>query len=147
MSRPRFHLAIPVQDLAAAHRFYAGVLGCGLGRESDRWIDFDFFGHQVTVHLAEEAGEAVPTNPVDGHAVPARHFGLILDLGTWETLRDRLKAAEAPFLIEPHERFPGTRGAQHTLFVLDPSGNGLEFKAFADEAMIFDRMGFEGAHG
>ena len=146
MSRPRFHLAIPVQDLAAARSFYVGVLGCGLGRESDRWIDFDFFGHQVTVHLAEEAAAPVPTNPVDGHAVPARHFGLILDLGTWETLRDRLKAAEAPFLIEPHERFPGTRGAQHTLFVLDPSGNGLEFKAFADEAMIFDRTGFEGAH-
>ncbi|MEY3041035.1 MAG: hypothetical protein RLZZ174_117 [Pseudomonadota bacterium] len=145
MTRPRFHLAIPVRDLEAARMFYLTHIGCGLGRESTRWIDFDFFGHQVTVHLAEDEEGPVATNPVDGHAVPARHFGLILDLPRWEDLRDRLKAAEAPFLIEPHERFPGTRGAQHTLFVLDPSGNGLEFKAFADESMIFDRTGFEGA--
>ena len=145
MASAPFHLAFPVSDLEATKDFFIDILGCGTGRTSDRWIDFDFFGHQVTVHLAEAAEDPVPTNPVDGHAVPARHFGLIVDLGTWETLRDRLKAAEAPFLIEPHERFPGTRGAQHTLFVLDPSGNGLEFKAFADEAMIFDRTGFEGA--
>ena len=111
--------------------------------ESDRWIDFDFFGHQVTVHLAEAAA-AVP--PIRGW--PCRASAALRAHPRFEhleTLRDR-KAAEAPFLIEPHERFPGTRGAQHTLFVLDPSGNGLEFKAFADEAMIFDRTGFEGAH-
>lgn len=135
--RPRFHLAIPVTDLPRTRAFYTELLDCGVGRESDRWIDFDLAGHQVTAHLvdAEEAGPA--TNPVDGHDVPVRHFGVILDVPAWDALAARLRAAAVDFLIEPHVRFEGSAGEQRTLFLLDPSGNGLEFKAFADDAMVF----------
>ena len=135
--RPRFHLAIPVTDLPRTRAFYTELLDCGVGRESDRWIDFDLAGHQVTAHLvdAEESGPA--TNPVDGHDVPVRHFGVILDVPAWDALAARLRAATVDFLIEPHVRFEGSAGEQRTLFLLDPSGNGLEFKAFADDAMVF----------
>jgi uncharacterized protein len=134
--RPRFHLAFPVHDLEAARGFYAGLLGCAVGRESSRWIDFDFRGHQITAHLADDDGET-PVNPVDGDRVPARHFGLILERAEWDALAARLAAAGVPFLIEPRVRFRGRPGEQATMFVRDPSGNALEFKSFADEAAIF----------
>lgn len=135
--RPRFHLAFPVDDLAAARAFYGGVLGCGEGRSSDAWIDFDFHGHQIVAHLAP--GECGPgaESDVDGHAVPARHFGLILDWDAWEALRGRLEAAGADWIIAPYVRFAGKPGEQATMFVRDPAGNALEFKAFRDEAAIF----------
>jgi len=138
--RPAFHLAFPVTDLAEARAFYAGILGCGVGRESERWIDFDFYGHQITAHLvAPDAEPAVPVNEVDGDAVPARHFGAILDWPDWETLAGRLRTAGVPFLIEPHVRFAGQPGEQATLFVRDPSGNALEFKSFRDMGRVFAR--------
>jgi uncharacterized protein len=136
--RPRFHLAFPVHDLAAARSFYAGLLGCAVGRESSRWIDFDFHGHQITAHLAD-AGDQPAANPVDGDRVPVRHFGLILPRPEWEALADRLRQAGADFIIEPRIRFRGRPGEQATMFVRDPSGNALEFKSFAEESAIFAR--------
>lgn len=139
-TRPRFHLAFPVTDLETARDFYAGVLGCALGRESDHWIDFDFYGHQIVAHLvAPERHPAQARNEVDGHDVPAFHFGLILDWDEFDAVAARLRAAGVAFLIEPYLRFAGQAGEQKTMFVRDPSGNALEFKAFADEAMIFAR--------
>jgi uncharacterized protein len=135
--RPRFHLAFPVHDLEAARSFYAGLLGCGVGRESSRWIDFDFHGHQISAHLAD-AG-ATQANAVDGDAVPVRHFGMILERADWDSLAERLKAAGADFIIEPRVRFRGRPGEQATMFVRDPSGNALEFKSFAEESAIFAR--------
>lgn len=140
VGRPRFHLAFPVTDLEAARGFYVGVLGCALGRESGHWIDFDFHGHQIVAHLvAPERHPAQARSDVDGHDVPAFHFGLILDWDEFDTVAGRLRAAGVAFLIEPYLRFAGQDGEQKTLFVRDPSGNALEFKAFADEAMIFAR--------
>ncbi len=134
--RPRFHLAFPVDDLAAARRFYADTLGAGVGRTSDRWIDFDFFGHQITAHLVDEA-DAVRTNAVDGDSVPVRHFGVILTMAQWRALAARLERAGTGFLIEPRVRFRGQPGEQATMFVTDPAGNALEFKAFDDAGAIF----------
>ena len=138
MDRPRFHLAFPVRDLAEARAFYGGLLGCAEGRSSPEWVDFDFHGHQIVAHLAP-APESVATNPVDGEDVPVRHFGVILDLASWRALADRLEAAGVGFIIPPQIRFQGQPGEQATLFFLDPSGNALEFKAFADDARIFAR--------
>ena len=138
MSRPRFHLAFPVRDLGEARAFYGEMLGCPEGRAAADWVDFDFYGHQIVAHLCG-ADEPAATNAVDGDAVPVRHFGVILDLPDWRALADRLTAAAANFLIEPTVRFKGQRGEQATMFVLDPSGNALEFKAFADDAMVFAR--------
>ena len=138
MHRPRFHLAFPVRDLAEARAFYGGLLGCAEGRSSPEWVDFDFHGHQIVAHLAP-AVESVATNPVDGEDVPVRHFGVILDLASWRALADRLEAAGVDFIIPPQVRFQGQPGEQATLFFLDPSGNALEFKAFADDAMVFAR--------
>ena len=138
MDRPRFHLAFPVRDLAEARAFYGGLLGCAEGRSSPEWVDFDFHGHQIVAHLAL-APERVATNPVDGENVPVRHFGVILDLAAWRTLADRLEAAGVDFIIPPQVRFQGQPGEQATLFFLDPSGNALEFKAFADDASVFAR--------
>jgi len=137
MDIPRFHLAFPVRDLAEARSFYGGLLGCPEGRSSDDWIDFDLYGHQVVAHLAPGEAGAASTNAVDGHRVPVRHFGVILDLPAWEALAERLKAAGVKFVIEPYVRFKGQIGEQATMFFLDPSGNALEFKAFADDAMVF----------
>ena len=136
---PLFHLAFPVHDLAAARAFYGGVLGCAEGRSSDRWVDFEFYGHQIVAHLtfAEPSGPAA--NPVDGHEVPVPHFGLILDWQDWEALAARLKAAGVRFVIEPYIRFQGRVGEQATMFFLDPSGNALEFKAFRDRTQVFAR--------
>ena len=136
-SRPLFHLAIPIDDLAAARAFYGGLLGCPEGRSSDTWVDFDFFGHQVVAHLApDEAGHRA-TSAVDGKRVPVRHFGVILDMAAWEALAAKLRAAGVEFVIEPYVRFRGEPGEQATMFLLDPSGNALEFKAFADMGRVF----------
>ncbi|MEX0921687.1 MAG: VOC family protein [Rhodovibrionaceae bacterium] len=134
---PPFHLAFPVDDLPAARAFYAGLLGCAVGRETAHWIDFNFFGHQITAHLKPEETGAAKTNAVDGDQVPVRHFGAILEWEVWENLAERLKAAETAFVIEPHVRFQGQVGEQATMFFRDPAGNALEFKAFKDSSQIF----------
>jgi extradiol dioxygenase family protein len=139
MDIPRFHLAFPVRDLAEARAFYGDLLGCPEGRSSDDWIDFDFHGHQIVAHLSPDEVGRRSTSPVDGHDVPVRHFGVILTLPAWEALAGRLKAAGTRFVIEPDIRFKGLPGEQATMFFLDPSGNALEFKAFADDAMVFAR--------
>jgi extradiol dioxygenase family protein len=134
-----FHLAFPVHSLSAARAFYGDLLGCPEGRSSDGWVDFDLHGHQIVAHLApgECAGAAV--NPVDGDAVPVRHFGLVLPMDEWKALAERLRARGVSFLIEPHVRFQGQVGEQATMFFLDPSGNALEMKAFADPSRLFAR--------
>jgi extradiol dioxygenase family protein len=126
-----------VHDLAAARAFYGGLLGCAEGRSSDQWVDFDFHGHQVVAHLALAEVRAAQANPVDGKEVPVRHFGVILPWQDWHTLADRLRAAGIRFIIEPGIRFAGQVGEQATMFLLDPSGNALEFKSFRDPARIF----------
>ena len=132
-----FHLAFPVSDLEATKDFFIDVLGCRTGRTSDRWIDFDFFGHQVVAHLADDEISDAPTNPVDGKQVPASHFGVILEWGDWHQLADKLKAANIEFLIEPNIRFKGQVGEQATMFFREPSGNAVEFKSFRDMSQIF----------
>jgi uncharacterized protein len=131
-----FHLAIPVRDLRAARRFYGEMLGCAEGRSSDAWVDFDFFGHQLVCHLDKTAAArpVVTSNPVDGHDVPVPHFGVVLEMPAWEALAARLKLAGVRFVIDPQIRFEGQPGEQATLFLLDPSGNALEFKSFRDIA-------------
>lgn len=135
---PRFHLAFPVHDLDAARRFYGGLLGCPEGRSAQRWVDFDFHGHQIVAHLCEREPSSA-ANEVDGERVPVRHFGVILSVAEWRAATDRLKAAGVRFLIEPQIRFEGQVGEQATCFFLDPSGNAIELKAFADDAMVFAR--------
>ncbi len=133
-----FHLAFPVDDLAAARRFYGGVLGCAEGRSSDQWIDFDLFGHQIVAHLKPGMERrAAHANQVDGHPVPVPHFGVVLTMGQWEALAERLRGAGTEFVIEPYVRFRGEVGEQATMFFLDPAGNALEFKAFQDMGQIF----------
>ena len=133
-----FHLAIPVSDLAKARLFYGEKLGCGEGRSSSHWVDFDFFGHQLVCHLDEGGqGKENIRNAVDGDAVPVPHFGVILSMDDWKSLRDRLKAGSTAFVIEPRIRFVGKPGEQATMFFTDPSGNALEFKAFNDDRQIF----------
>ena len=132
-----FHLAFPVHDLAAARAFYAGVLGCAEGRSADTWVDFNFFGHQLVAHLARGKTVIAARNPVDGDDVPVPHFGVVLDMTAWQTLAQHLRQAGVDFVIEPHIRFRHQAGEQATMFLLDPSGNALEFKAFADPAQIF----------
>ena len=134
---PLFHLAFPVDDLARAREFYGRVLGCAEGRSSESWIDFDFYGHQVVAHLAPgEVGKAA-ANQVDGHDVPVRHFGVILEWNQWHQLADRLAAAGIRFIIEPGIRFKGQVGEQATMFFLDPAGKALEFKSFRDMSQVF----------
>jgi len=137
MTRPRFHLAFPVRDLAEARAFYGDLLGCAEGRSSPDWIDFDFYGHQIVAHLAPDEVGHRQTSAVDGEQVPVRHFGVILTLEAWQDLADRLQAAGTQFIIAPQVRFKGQAGEQATLFFLDPSGNALEFKAFAHDDMVF----------
>ncbi len=136
-----FHIAFPVDDLAASRRFYGETLGCPEGRSSERWIDFDLFGHQIVAHL-KPRGVGDPAqhhNPVDGHEVPVPHFGVVLSMEDWHALAQRLKDAGTKFVIEPYVRFKGEVGEQATMFFLDPAGNALEFKAFADPSQIFAR--------
>lgn len=137
MDIPRFHLAFPVRDLAEARSFYGGLMGCPEGRSSDEWIDFDFHGHQIVAHLSPDEVGHRATSAVDGEDVPVRHFGVILTLPQWDEMAERLKAGGVKFVIEPQIRFKGQPGEQATMFFLDPSGNALEFKAFADDAMVF----------
>jgi extradiol dioxygenase family protein len=132
-----FHLAIPVTDLIAADAFYCGMLGCDKGRSDTRWIDLNFFGHQVTLHLVADSGDKAVTNPVDGDDVPSRHFGIILDMPDWQVLADKLQAADIKFIVPPRLKFAGETGEQATMFFFDPAGNALEFKSFADSAQIF----------
>ncbi len=132
-----FHLAVPVNDLGAASDFYCGVLGCATARTAARWIDLNFFGHQLSLHLVDAHDGDVDTNPVDGDKVPARHFGIVLDMQDWQSLADRLEQANCRFLISPRIRFKGEVGEQATMFLHDPSGNALEFKSFADPAQLF----------
>ncbi len=134
-----FHLAFPVHDLAAARAFYGGVLGCPEGRSSDHWIDFDLFGHQIVAHLQPGRAGVESSNPVDDRDVPVPHFGVILEPGRFHELAERLRAANWRFEIEPYVRFNGEAGEQWTMFVLDPAGNALEFKAFADDRQVFAR--------
>lgn len=134
-----FHLAFPVDDLSGARRFYGEVMGCAEGRSSDQWIDFDFFGHQIVAHLDATTRSVATHNPVDGHDVPVPHFGVVLTMAQWEALAERVKAAGVRFGIEPYVRFKGEVGEQATMFFYDPSGNALEFKAFADDRNLFAR--------
>lgn len=132
-----FHLAFPVHDLDAARAFYGELLGCPEGRSSDRWIDFDLHGHQIVAHLAPSSERPAAVNHVDGEDVPVPHFGLVLGMDEWRALAARLEAAGTEFVIEPTIRFAGQAGEQATMFLLDPSGNALEFKAMADPAKLF----------
>ena len=134
---PRFHLAFPVTDLAAARRFYGEFLGCPEGRSSEDWVDFDFFGHQIVAHRVGAAEMTDATSLVDGKRVPVRHFGVVLDLPAWEALAARFRTAGVSFVIEPYVRFRGEPGEQATMFFLDPFGNALEFKAFREMASLF----------
>ncbi|TCO80110.1 hypothetical protein EV699_11615 [Plasticicumulans lactativorans] len=134
-----FHLAFPVHDLAAARAFYGELLGCPEGRSSEDWVDFNFYGHQIVAHLAPGETGPAQRNAVDGHGVPVRHFGIVLPMPEWEALAERLKARGIAFVIEPYTRFKGQPGEQATMFFLDPSGNALEIKAFADITRLFAR--------
>jgi uncharacterized protein len=134
---PPFHLAFPVHSLAAARSFYGELLGCSEGRSSDEWVDFNFYGHQIVAHLAPDECGHHTTNAVDGDAVPVRHFGAVLSVPQWQELADKLTASGTAFIIEPHIRFKGEVGEQATMFFLDPSGNAVEIKAFANMASLF----------
>jgi extradiol dioxygenase family protein len=134
---PRFHLAFPVTDLDLARRFYGGFLGCAEGRSSDDWVDFDFFGHQIVAHKVAASRMSDATSLVDGQQVPVRHFGVVTDRPTFDALAAKFRAAHVTFVIEPHVRFHGEPGEQATMFFLDPFGNALEFKAFADINQLF----------
>jgi len=132
-----FHLAAPIKDKEATRAFYGELLGCPQGREAERWIDFDFFGHQLSFHLADVDQSNEPTNSVDGKSVPVRHFGAVLEWDDWHSLSETLINAGTNFIIDPYVRFQGEVGEQATMFFLDPSGNALEFKSFKDKSQIF----------
>ena len=140
MSPPPFHLAFPVDDLAAARRFYGGLLGCPEGRSAEEWVDFDLHGHQIVAHLAPDQVRRRSTNEVDGEHVPVPHFGLVLALDEWKRLAERLQGAGVEFVIAPTIRFEGQPGEQATMFLLDPAGNALEFKAMANPANLFAKQ-------
>lgn len=136
-----FHIAFPVDDLEAARYFYGTILGCPEGRSAEHWIDFDLFGHQIVAHFkpgfTPRNKVAVDSNPVDGHDVPIPHFGVVLAQDQWKHLAERVRSAGVQFIIEPYTRFEGQIGEQSTMFFLDPAGNALEFKAFADLNQLF----------
>jgi len=135
---PPFHLAFPVHDIAVARQFYGDLLGCPEGRSSSEWVDFNFYGHQIVAHLApEECNRRGSSSKVDDHDVPVRHFGAVLNLAQWQQLADKLKAAGTKFVIEPYIRFKGEPGEQATMFFMDPSGNAIEIKAFANLDSLF----------
>ncbi|PHR14972.1 MAG: glyoxalase [Aequorivita sp.] len=133
-----FHLAIPVDNLEKCRLFYREVLELSEGRSSDHWVDFDFFGHQLVIHLKEKnTGEKEAVNAVDGKAVPIPHFGIVLDMQTFKSFSEKLIQKNITFIIEPYIRFEGQVGEQATMFFKDPAGNALEFKAFADMTQLF----------
>ena len=132
-----FHLAIPVDDIPTNRKFYGEVLGCSEGRSSDHWVDFDFFGHQLVIHLAPKAEEDPHANPVDGKQVPVPHFGVVLNMEEFDSLAERLTNLGTEFIIEPYTRFKGEVGEQSTMFFADPAGNALEFKAFRNIDQLF----------
>ena len=132
-----FHLAFPVKDLNESRRFYGEILGCQEGRSSDEWIDFNLFGHQIVAHLAPESAGVRHRNEVDADHVPVPHFGIVLPMDEFTEFAENLKARGVEFIIEPKIRFQGQPGEQATMFFLDPSGNALEFKAFADFSQVF----------
>lgn len=134
---PPFHLAAPIKDKEQTRAFYEDILGCTTGREAETWIDFDFFGHQLSFHVTPDADHPEPTNKVDGKDVPVRHFGAILDWVQWHQLADRLTGNHTQFIIDPYIRFKGDVGEQATMFFCDPSGNALEFKSFKNPESIF----------
>jgi uncharacterized protein len=137
MALPPFHFAFPVDDLAAARAFYGELLGCPEGRSAEQWVDFDLHGHQIVAHLAPGMVHERGSNPVDGEDVPVPHFGLVLPMEQWKALAERLEDAGAEFVMPPTVRFAGQPGEQATMFLLDPAGNALEFKAMADPAKLF----------
>jgi len=134
-----FHLAFSVTDIESTRVFYTEIIGCVVGREAERWIDFNFFGHQISAHLIDTSEDDVPTNPVDGESVPARHFGLVLEWDAWHEMVEHLNKKEVNYLIKPTIRFKGEVGEQATFFITDPSGNALEFKSFKDGEQLFAR--------
>lgn len=137
MPLPPFHLAFPVDDLAAARAFYGGLLGCPEGRSAEEWVDFDLYGHQIVAHRAPGGVPKRTTSPVDGEDVPVPHFGLVLPMSEWKILAERLEAAGVDFIIPPTIRFEGRPGEQATMFLRDPAGNVLEFKAMSDPEKLF----------
>ena len=137
MGVPRFHLAFPVDDLDRAKDFYVSILGCSIGRHSDKWMDFDLYGHQIVAHLAPEDCVTTRKYEVDGDFVPSRHFGVILMWNKWEQLSNIIQQRGISFLIEPRIRFKGRPGEQGTFFISDPSGNILEFKTFRNDDEVF----------
>lgn len=132
-----FHLAFPVTNLEVIREFYTHVLSCRIGRETDRWIDFNFFGHQITAHLDESASNEIACNTVDSRSIPARHFGAILNWEQWDSLVEKVISNNVSFYVKPYMRFEGQVGEQRTFFIQDPCGNYLEFKCFKDESYIF----------
>tara|TARA_B110000238_G_scaffold198666_1_gene243876 strand:- start:2208 stop:2633 length:426 start_codon:yes stop_codon:yes gene_type:complete len=134
---PPFHLAFPVKNLLETKLFYTNFLGCTIGRASNKWIDFNFYGHQITAHLSPESCDIVNNNKVDEKIVPVRHFGLIMDWDDWHIAKNKLIQNKAEFIIEPYIRFKNKPGEQATLFIVDPSINGIELKSFKDKSMIF----------
>ena len=133
-----FHIAVQVRDIAEARRFYSDIIGCTEGRSDAGWIDFNLYGHQFVCHfnpnLGTEGKIVSHFNPVDGHGVPVPHCGVVLEIDQWTALAERLKQHQVQFVVDPYVRFKGTPGEQATLFLFDPSGNALEFKAFKDIA-------------
>ena len=134
--RPLFHLAFRVDDLETTRNFYVDVLGCRVGRTSERWIDFDFFGYQITAHCLGKDVPA-PSNAVDGHDIPIPHFGLIMSWEDWHRAVDHMNYIGVTFRVSPHIRFKDAPGEQATFFLEDPSGNCLEFKAFKNIEDVF----------
>jgi len=132
-----FHLAFPINDISETKSFYKKILGCKIGREDLKWVDFDFFGHQLSAHVKPDELKNTKKNAVDGKDVPVRHFGVILEWEAWHSLSEKLKENNISFIIEPYIRFEGEIGEQATMFFLDPSGNALEFKSFKDPEQIF----------
>ena len=139
-SLPRFHIAFPVHNLESAREFYVNILGCGTGRESDNWIDFDLYGHQIVAHLSPEDCNPVNTSLVEKDDIPSRHFGVILKWDQWEVLKSRIKVFDYKFLVKPKIRFKSKPGEQGTFFINDPSGNALEFKSFKNDSMVFEKF-------
>tara|TARA_B100001750_G_C15320326_1_gene501874 strand:+ start:423 stop:848 length:426 start_codon:yes stop_codon:yes gene_type:complete len=133
-----FHLAFPVVSITKTIDWYIKILGCTIGRKSENWVDFNFFGHQISAHKVKEKNTNADTNPVDGHNVPSRHFGIVLKMNQWDQLCNKMIDSNIRFIIEPNTRFKGEKGEQATFFIQDPSGNVLEFKTFKNDSMIFE---------